>query len=120
MVASVAPTPYNQNGAKHVESRWLPRLDAGSSPANSTVPIKLLGKGNKQIKKVSCRKDTFFILVHYVYSRCLDKFLALSHVLLFSLKHALPSPSNSLSNAPLPEVVYLFLHEIAFRLLRLE
>lgn len=39
MVASVAPAPDNQNEAKHVESRWLPRLDAGSTPANSTFII---------------------------------------------------------------------------------
>ncbi len=48
MVASVAPTPYNQNEAKHVESRWLPRLDAGSTPANSTVCIDF-----KRVKEIT-------------------------------------------------------------------
>ena len=47
MVASVALTPYNQNEAKHVESRLLPRLDAGSTPANSTVQTEQLEKGVK-------------------------------------------------------------------------
>ena len=36
MVASVALLPDNQNEAKHVESRLLPRLDEGSNPSNST------------------------------------------------------------------------------------
>jgi len=36
MVASVALPPDNQNEAKHVESRLLPRLDEGSTPSSST------------------------------------------------------------------------------------
>ncbi len=36
MVASVALLPDNQNEAKHVESRLLPRLDEGSTPSSST------------------------------------------------------------------------------------
>ena len=54
MVASVAPAPDNQNEAKHVESRWLPRLDAGSTPANSTVQTEQLEKGGKVMNKKRC------------------------------------------------------------------
>jgi len=42
MVASVALLPDNQNEAKHVESRLLPRLDEGSNPSNSTFFYKLI------------------------------------------------------------------------------
>ena len=42
MVASVALFPDNQNEAKHVESRLLPRLDEGSNPSNSTIFHKLI------------------------------------------------------------------------------
>ncbi len=40
MMASVALFPDNQNEAKHVESRLLPRLDEGSTPSSSTIYIE--------------------------------------------------------------------------------
>jgi hypothetical protein len=36
-VALIQPADENQVGDKHVESLWLPRLDAGSTPASSTM-----------------------------------------------------------------------------------
>jgi len=41
MMASVALFPDNQNEAKHVESRLLPRLDEGSTPSSSTKTLKM-------------------------------------------------------------------------------
>jgi hypothetical protein len=41
-VALIHPAHEKQVGAKHVESLWLPRLDAGSTPASSTEFFKVL------------------------------------------------------------------------------
>jgi len=40
LVASAVLFPDNQSEAKHVESKWLPRLDEGSNPSSSTINVE--------------------------------------------------------------------------------